>query len=96
LLIDALQREGCLIGLPRYPLVHQQPLFTEGHYRSVLRCECTDLPDYASLRLPVTEAANQSMIKLPSFPNADRQLLDQYITSFEKVLHYEDAILERT
>jgi perosamine synthetase len=95
-LIEALQAEGCQVGTPRYPLVHQQPFFTEGHYRRVLRCDREDLPDYAKIRLPVTEAANASMIKLPAFPNADRELLDQYARAFDKVIDHADAILART
>lgn len=94
-LLEALGREGCAVGLPRYPLVHQQPFFTEGHYRAVLRSDRDDLPDYTQLHLPVTEAANESLIKLPSFPQAGRELLDQYARAFEKVIQHADAILER-
>jgi perosamine synthetase len=94
-LIAALQQEGCQVGSPRYPLVHQQPFFSEGHYRKVLRSDREDLPDYSQVRLPVTEAANQSLVKLPAFPNADRELLDQYAQAFEKVISHADAILAR-
>jgi perosamine synthetase len=95
LLIDALQREGCEIGAPRYPLLHQQPFFTEGHYRSVLRCDRNDLPDYGRVRLPATEEGNARMIKLPAFPNADHELLDQYAHAFEKVVNHAHAIRAR-
>lgn len=95
LLIDALQHEGCEIGAPRYPLLHQQPFFTEGHYRAVLRCDRDDLPDYGRVRLPTTEEANKHMLKLPAFPNADRELLDQYARAFEKVVNHADVIRAR-
>ncbi len=95
-LIEALQYEGCEVGMPRYPLLHQQPFFTEGHYRRILRCDRDDLPDYAQISLPVTEYANQAMIKLPAFPNADQDLLEQYAHAFEKVVKHADAILAQS
>lgn len=85
-LIDALRQEGCQVSLPRYPLLHRQPFFTEGHYRDVARLgpEIT-VSDYNEVRLPNTERVGASLIKLPSFPHAHRDLLDQYIEAFEKV-----------
>ena len=90
--IKALQAEGCLAALPRYPLLHQQPFFTEGAFMAVMRPHGGQTPDYASVSLPVTEAANDSMMKLPSFPWASRELLDQYLTAFEKVIRHADKI----
>ncbi|MEJ2392673.1 MAG: DegT/DnrJ/EryC1/StrS family aminotransferase [Gammaproteobacteria bacterium] len=95
-LIEALQSEGCEIGVPRYPLLHQQPFFTEGHYRRILRCDRDDLPDYARVSLPVTERVNDTMIKLPAFPNAEHALLEQYAHAFEKVVTHADAILAKS
>jgi perosamine synthetase len=95
-LLEALRAEGCAAALPRYPLLHQQPFFTEGHWRRVLRCDRADLPDYACLRLPVTESANDTMLKLPSFPSAGRELLDQYAHAFEKVVRHAGIIVERS
>jgi len=96
ILLEALHAEGCEAALPRYPLIHQQPFFTEGHYRRILRSARADLPDYAQLRLPVTESANETMLKLPAFPNAGRELLDQYAHAFDKVVRHAEAILERS
>ena len=90
--IKALQAEGCLAALPRYPLLHQQPFFTEGAFMAVMRPQGGQIPDYSSVSLPVTEAANDSMMKLPSFPWASRELLDQYLTAFEKVIRHADKI----
>lgn len=96
-LIDALRAEGCRVGLPRYPLLHQQPFFTEGAYRDVMRpVPGAVLPDYAALSLPVTEKANARMVKLPSFPQADQALLDEYLLAFEKVLSHAEEIAKRT
>jgi Predicted pyridoxal phosphate-dependent enzyme apparently involved in regulation of cell wall biogenesis len=96
LLIEALQAEGCTIGLPRYPLLHQQPFFTEGHYLKIAR------PDkklsarvYRGDELPETEKLSHSMLKLPSFPVADQEILDQYILAFNKVFTWADTIKKR-
>jgi len=96
-LVKALQAEQCEIDLPRYPLVHQQPLFTEGHFARIARLEGRtdiDLPIYRCDALPNTEAAGRNLIKLPSFPLAKRDLLDQYVQAFEKVLSYAEQITE--
>jgi dTDP-4-amino-4,6-dideoxygalactose transaminase len=94
-LIAALQAEGCQVSAPRYPLVHQQPIFTEGHWKSIARLD--GLPGwtpsaYDPGALPRTQSYNGSLLKLPSFPNADRDLLDQYVRAFEKVLSHADQI----
>ncbi len=93
-LVQALQAEGCLVAAPRYPLLHQQPFFTEGHVLRSLRLP-PDLepPVYRPDALPRTEAANGTLIRLPAFPNAERPLLDQYAAAFEKVLTHAQEIL---
>lgn len=94
LLLRALATEGCQVARPRYPLLHQQPFFTENAYREVLRLPDTlAQPDYSSIRLPVTEAVNAEMIKLPTFHLADFTLLDEYILAFEKVMQHAPQIL---
>ncbi len=90
-LVRALQAEGALVGRPRYPLLHQQPLFTEGHWARIARVQPT--VQYDPRDLPRTTAGNNgSLLKLPSFPQAERALLDQYATAFEKVLTQAEAI----
>jgi hypothetical protein len=42
--------------------------------------------------LPHTIAGNASLLKLPSFPSADRALLDQYASAFTNVLAHADDI----
>lgn len=92
-LIRALQAEGCMVQLPRYPLLHQQPFFTEGHLLDILRLPPhIQPPVYHADDLPQTTAGNDSLIKLPSFPRANRPLLDQYIQAFEKVISSIDAL----
>ena len=34
---SALQAEGCMVAVPRYPLLHEQPYFTEGKYKDFAR-----------------------------------------------------------
>lgn len=86
--IEALNAEGCVAALPRYPLLHQQPFFSEGAFLDVMRPDVsrTTGPDYSSVSLPATEKVNAEMVKLPSFPWASKELLDQYFFAFEKVI----------
>ena len=95
--IDALSAEGCQAGLPRYPLLHQQPFFTEGAFLQVMRpAPGVSVPNYSSVSLPLTERTNGEMLKLPAFPNASRALLDQYLVAFEKVIAHASEIAERS
>jgi len=92
-LLRALLEEGCQVALPRYPLLHQQPFFTEGVFARFLRLPPGDrLPSYAGCSLPFTEAANNSLLKLPSFPNQDNGILDQYAHAFVKVIGHAHEI----
>jgi len=86
-LIEALQREGCDVQHPRYPLLHQQPFFTEAAFSAILRLpEGMPAPVYKADALPRTSAMNDQLLRLPSFPSAGRELLDQYVAAFRKVL----------
>ncbi len=87
-LAAALQAEGALAGAPRYPLLHQQPVFTEGTWARIARLDesIRPLPRYDKADLPRTTAGNASLLKLPAFPRADEALIEQYATAFEKVL----------
>jgi len=89
LLVEALRAEGCDAAYPRYPLLHQQPVFTEGRFIEIARLQSLPretLPTYRPDALPRTTTANATLIQLPSFPSAERPLLDQYAKAFEKVL----------
>lgn len=92
-LIDALQAEGCRVTQPRYPLLHQQPFFTEGHWRSVARLgkeSHTHGDDQVSL--PITESASHTLLRLPVFPHADNGIIGDYIEAFTKVCGNMEAI----
>jgi hypothetical protein len=66
-------------------------MFTEGMWAKLARLQPEQcggkLPMYDPAALPRTVAGNAALLKLPSFPNADRALLDQYVLAFEKVLN---------
>ncbi len=82
-LINLLQQMGCRVDTPRYPLLHQQPFFTEGWVKKVGRYPAgTVLPDYAGLELPLTERENQRLIRLPNFPHPDNGIIDEYALAF--------------
>ena len=88
-LAKALQAEGAQVGAPRYPLLHQQPVFTEGVWAKIARLEAQPgmpLRTYAPDALPRTAHGNGSLLKLPSFPSASQELLEQYARAFEKVI----------
>jgi perosamine synthetase len=94
-LVRALLAEGARVQHPRYPLLHQQPLFTEGHWARIARLQETEdrpLPVYDPRALPRTTAGNGSLLKLPSFTQASTELLDQYALAFEKVLGHADTL----
>ncbi len=70
-LIDLLKAEGAIVRGDRYPLLHQQPYFVE---------RGSDPDD-----LPLTVDINRRILALPTFPNDDGSLVDQYIYAFRKV-----------
>ena len=89
----ALQAEGAQVSAPRYPLLHQQPVFTEGHWARIAR-----LPAPAASRpfdpadLPRTVAGNARLLRLPVFPNAGPELMEQYARAFEKVFAHASEL----
>ena len=94
-LVNALQAEGALVAAPRYPLLHQQPVFTHGVWSKIARLPATPtnpIHVYDPADLPLTSHGNGSLLKLPSFPSADKELLDQYALAFEKVLAHANDI----
>lgn len=94
-LATALQAEGALVSAPRYPLLHQQPVFTHGVWSKIARLPATNdnpLHVYDPADLPLTTMGNGSLIKLPTFPSASTDLLDQYVEAFSKVLAHADEI----
>jgi dTDP-4-amino-4,6-dideoxygalactose transaminase len=94
-LVEALTAEGCEISYPRYPLLHQQPLFTEGLFAEIgpfAAMDKTKLPRYLPNALPKTEKANGDLIRLPTFPFAEMPLLRQYVDAAQKVMNQSHQI----
>ena len=94
-LATALQAEGALVTAPRYPLLHQQPVFTHGVWSKLARLPATKenpLHVYDPAALPVTTLGNGTLLKLPAFPSATKALLDQYAEAFTKVLLHADEL----
>ena len=93
--VDALQAEGALVSAPRYPLLHQQPVFTHKVWSKIARLPTSEdhpIHTYNPADLPLTTQGNGSLLKLPSFPSANTALLDQYAYAFEKVLAHANEI----
>ena len=85
-MIEALLLQGCQARCPRYPLLHQQPFFTEGHWARVGHIA----PDRAQLiasadAFAKTAQENGRLLRLPSFPGEDNGIIDQYIEAFSRV-----------
>ena len=94
-LSKALQAEGATVTAPRYPLLHQQPVFTHGVWSKLARLPATaenPIHVYDPTDLPNTALGNGSLLKLPAFPSADKALLDQYFLAFEKVIAHANDI----
>ena len=95
-LIIALQAEGIEITTERYALLHIQPVFEE---RNILGTEfswnCTPVNGkvtYNRIALPITEKLHRNLLVLPTFPQAKKDLLDQYIEGFKKVVENVDQV----
>jgi hypothetical protein len=54
----------------------------------------TRLPDlaYEEGALHKTRDYSRTLLRLPAFPNAGREILDQYLNAFRRVLEHADAI----
>ena len=83
--IDALTAEGCKVSRPRYPLLHEQPFFTEGAFKKILRIEAVKCPNYLPGGFMKTRSLNQQMIKFPCFTDTNISVLNQYIEAIHKI-----------
>ena len=83
-LIEAMQAQGAQVAAPRYPLLHQQPFFTEGHWKDVARI-ATDASTLPPQELAATAQENARLIRLPNFPGENNGILEQYAAAFAEV-----------
>jgi len=94
-IILALRVEGVQALQPRYPLVHQQPLFQNGNWKEVARLSSSETKsyDYSMVKLPVTGRLLGNLIRLPIFTVQCESILDQYVLAFEKVIgHFQREV----
>jgi dTDP-4-amino-4,6-dideoxygalactose transaminase len=83
-----LKELGCRASAPRYPVLHQQPFFTEGHWRSIGRFPEGCAPrDPGAVHLPQIERENGRLIRLPNFCHPESApLIEQYAEAFKMAL----------
>jgi dTDP-4-amino-4,6-dideoxygalactose transaminase len=95
-LLAALLAEGAQVSAPRYPLLHQQPFFTEGHFKTIARLgDGFPYPDYRKATLPGTEAVNRELLRLPLFLGAGRETVDRYADAFGKIIAHAPKVLAK-
>lgn len=90
--VVALKAEGCQISKPRYPLLHEQPFFTEGAFKKVLRIDESKCPQYSSGGFEKTRSVNNELIKFPCFTTSEQNVLDEYITAIHKIGKSQEII----
>jgi perosamine synthetase len=97
--VDALEREGARVSggslLRHRGGLHTQPIFTERDHPAFhhpANAESMAHVRYGPGTLPVTEAPPRNRINLPTFPRADRDLLDQYVEAFRKVVEHANEL----
>ncbi len=88
--IAALQAEGLEVGKERYVLMHQQPAFNEmnTNFPWVRKGKLIAEP----LSMPVTEKLYGQLLSLPTFPQASKELVDQYIKGFKNVVNNAETL----
>lgn len=89
--VAAMNAEGAHVALPRYPLLHQQPLFTEGRWNDLARLP-EPLRHYDPLDLPRTTAMAGTLVRYPVFTRPAPELVDAYVAATERVLRHAPAI----
>ena len=94
--IAALQAEGVEGTTERYVLLHIQPIFQERNmWGEGCPWSCPSVKNHITYKrgdLPSSEQAIEEVLVLPTFPQANKKLLDQYIQAFKKVTeHIEEA-----
>ncbi len=89
--VAAMTAEGARVSLPRYPLLHQQPLFTEGRWNDIARLPAT-LRQYDPLDLPRTTAMARTLVRYPVFTRPATELVDAYVMATERIMRHAPAI----
>lgn len=82
--IAALQAEGLETGRERYVLMHKQPVFNERNSLFPWSYNTEKMPGKTSL--PVTENLYETILTMPTFTQASKNLVNQYIEGIKKVV----------
>jgi perosamine synthetase len=89
--VAAMQAEGARVSLPRYPLLHQQPLFTEGRWNDIARLS-PPLRRYDPLDLHNTTAMAATLVRYPVFTRPASDLVHAYISATIRVVRHAAEI----
>jgi perosamine synthetase len=95
--IEALQAEGVEADLERYNLLHREMLYRgASHYEKVTGYKWPYAAmreiDYKDSDFPTAVDVHSRLISLPTFTHPCREVLDQYIAAFHKVVENVDQL----
>lgn len=82
----ALQAHGCQVLNPRYPLLHEQPFFAEGHYRTIGRFPEGCAPEIKPDDFKATAVENKRLLRLPVLTGPDEGTIERTAEAFRRVL----------
>jgi len=88
--IAALQAEGLEIGPERYVLMHQQPVFNENNNNFSWANKGKIILNPISMAK--TEKLYGQILVLPTFPQASKKLVQEYIEAFKKVVENVESL----
>lgn len=89
--VDALQAENCPATRPRYPLLHQQPLFTEGRWNDIARLP-QPVRAYDPADLPQTCAMADQLVCLPMFTEPAAELVEMCIKAAQRIYAHAKGV----
>ncbi len=85
-IVAGLQKLGCSAARPRYPLLHQQPFFTEGHFAKIGRFPAgCKLPEWGPGDFAATDRENRRLLRLPVIHGPDDGAVDELLEAFRRV-----------
>jgi perosamine synthetase len=97
--MKALKAEGVIVGVCGYGRLHKAPLFVEGEpYGNGCPGNCTHVSnnfDRTNVVLPVTEyLASHTFMAAPRFEKENTQLIEQYVSAYNKVVSNVDELIK--
>ncbi|MFD0713450.1 DegT/DnrJ/EryC1/StrS family aminotransferase [Paenibacillus sp. GCM10027626] len=83
---------GCNLPLHLHPIFHDADIYGHGRPTRIAHVE-REIREKAG-SLPVTEQVNMRVFNIPWFKHMDKQVLDQYVNAFRKVIANYELLLE--